>query len=358
MSKKYQKIYDKLYHDIQSHIFQNGDKLPSETQMMREYGVSRQTIRRVLSMLEDDGLIKKSRGSGSYVQYTETKLNTKQIAVLCFDLNISIFPSVVQKIDETLYRYGYTAAFYSIGGSTSKERAVLQHLIDTPVDGIIVYADGQSPICINLDLFQHIRKMGTKLLFFDSWYANLELVDIPSICIENYNGPYLITNYLIQRGYTRIGGFRASRVLSHLSRFSGICNAIVQNELNLDFGLFFEIAELSDTDLIKTPEGVKTLHSLDAFICTSGDSLPALTEALTTYGIGNLRTIVVFDEVPVPQIDGIEFIVFRHASLEIAELCVKKILDLINGLEVESIQVPWQLSKYSTAKILPTAFFK
>ena len=129
MSKKYQEIYNKLRGDIQSHVFQDGEKLPSETQMMETYDVSRQTVRRVLSLLEADGLIRKSRGSGSFVQYAQPVLNTKKIAVLFYDLDISTFPAVICKIDEILYSHGYTAAFYPTAGNTTKERAVLQPLL-------------------------------------------------------------------------------------------------------------------------------------------------------------------------------------------------------------------------------------
>ena len=104
------------------------------------------------------------------------------------------------------------------------------------------------------------------------------------------------------------------------------------------------------------PEYAERLLSLDAFICLNKWVLHSVVEALQKFGTGNLRTIVVFDDVPVPQIDGVEFIVLQYDIDKLAVSCAEKILDLIRGAEVKSVQLPWLLCASSTAKVLPTDF--
>lgn len=68
MSSKYLKIYNEIVGKIDSGIFEANHKLPSESQLMEEYGVSRDTVRKSLNLLEQNGYIEKSRGKGSFVR--------------------------------------------------------------------------------------------------------------------------------------------------------------------------------------------------------------------------------------------------------------------------------------------------
>lgn len=353
MSKKYQEIYQKLYQDIHSHALRNGEKLPSETQMMEQYNVSRQTIRKALAVLEEDGLIRKSQGRGSVVQFKEQGLHTKRVAVLFYDLDTSVFPIVMHRIDTVLYEHNYTASFYSTDGSINKERNILQQLIQSPVDGIIMYASVFSPICCNLDLIQKIQSLGTKILFFDNWYANPDLCRIPSISIDNYSAPYQITKYLIDKGHTRIGGAYLSSALGHCSRYAGICNALMQCAGYFDPKAFLGVDREDTAEIIHDPKVKELFSGIDAFVCTSGVLTPIMIEALRLYGKGNLRTVVFFDEEQIPSIEGVDYIFLRHSSAEVGMLCAEGILSLINGEEISSVQVPWQLSELSTITDLP-----
>lgn len=63
----YVAIYDKLYADIMNGTYIEGSSLPSETTLSKEYGVSRHTVRQALTILTEDGLIRKQQGKGSIV---------------------------------------------------------------------------------------------------------------------------------------------------------------------------------------------------------------------------------------------------------------------------------------------------
>lgn len=64
----WRQIYFKLEGDIRSGHFQPGAKLPSENSLSKEYGVNRHTIRRALSVLEEEGVIRVEQGRGSFVR--------------------------------------------------------------------------------------------------------------------------------------------------------------------------------------------------------------------------------------------------------------------------------------------------
>ena len=65
----YVPIYNMLYSDIVSGFYQDGTQLPSETVLTEKYGVSRNTLRQALTILNEDGLIQKRQGKGTVVIY-------------------------------------------------------------------------------------------------------------------------------------------------------------------------------------------------------------------------------------------------------------------------------------------------
>lgn len=65
-------LYQKLYREIQGEIasgeLKAGEKLPTEQQLQKSHGMSRDTVRKALAQLENDGLIQKRPPLGSFVK--------------------------------------------------------------------------------------------------------------------------------------------------------------------------------------------------------------------------------------------------------------------------------------------------
>lgn len=65
--KKYLIIYNDLVRRIEANGWAIGDLLPSENELSAEYEASRETIRKALDLLSQDGYIQKIQGKGSVV---------------------------------------------------------------------------------------------------------------------------------------------------------------------------------------------------------------------------------------------------------------------------------------------------
>lgn len=73
-----EQVYHYLKSNIENGFFPAGSYLPSENSMIAEYGVSRITVRRAVSDLEQNGYVKKHRGRGSMVlELTPSKKRVK-----------------------------------------------------------------------------------------------------------------------------------------------------------------------------------------------------------------------------------------------------------------------------------------
>ena len=65
---QYQSLYETLRQDIIRGVFKAGDLLPSESVLQQQYRLTQPTIRQALSLLVQEGYIRKHQGKGSIVQ--------------------------------------------------------------------------------------------------------------------------------------------------------------------------------------------------------------------------------------------------------------------------------------------------
>jgi GntR family trehalose operon transcriptional repressor len=67
MDSKYLNIYNEIVNKIDKDELEPNMKLPSESELMQSYDVSRDTVRKALNLLEQNGYIQKLKGKGSFV---------------------------------------------------------------------------------------------------------------------------------------------------------------------------------------------------------------------------------------------------------------------------------------------------
>lgn len=74
---KYKSVYNDIKTKINQGILASKQELPSENELMQQYGFSKDTIRKALSLLEADGYIQKQQGRNSLV--AEQNLSKPQV---------------------------------------------------------------------------------------------------------------------------------------------------------------------------------------------------------------------------------------------------------------------------------------
>ncbi len=68
-------LVDSLSESIRSCVFRPGDKLPTESEIMRQYGVSRTVVREAISSLQAAGLVETRHGIGTFVRSSPVALD-------------------------------------------------------------------------------------------------------------------------------------------------------------------------------------------------------------------------------------------------------------------------------------------
>jgi len=102
---KYQVIYRSIINRIQNKELIPGSKVPSENEIIKEYGVSNTTARKVLQEIENEGWAVKIRGKGTFVK--EFMVDRSATKILSFTRNMieqGLKPSTVVLDSEIIDR--------------------------------------------------------------------------------------------------------------------------------------------------------------------------------------------------------------------------------------------------------------
>lgn len=82
----YQQLYEILRTKIARGDWQPGDMIPPESELIEQYQVSRSTVRQVLEMLVNEGLIYRQRGRGSFVSHPTLEQSMNRIVSFTEDM--------------------------------------------------------------------------------------------------------------------------------------------------------------------------------------------------------------------------------------------------------------------------------
>lgn len=222
MAPKYQFIADSLRQEIEKGRYNDGQPLPTEQLLCQRFQISRQTVRRALSLLEDEGLIVRRQGSGSRLRERSEpeSLPRGSIAVVTTYISDYIFPSILRGMERVLSANGSAPLLFATQNLVSTERKTLQALLTIKdLDGVLVEGSKTALPNPNLDLYQKLIDRGIRLVFFNGTYP--ELSDCPWVLADNFDGGRQLVNYLYKKGHRNIAGIFKNDDMQGTQRYAG-----------------------------------------------------------------------------------------------------------------------------------------
>ena len=212
METKYQNLINYIQEQISDGQLGPGEKVPSENQLSEQFHISRQTVRKAIGTLEEGGLVQRIRGSGTYVSFRNcqrdrhSRKNLEQrnsIAVVTTYVDSYIFPRILQGMQNTLFESGFSVQIYFTNNTLDREKSILKDLLKRDdVAGVIVEGTKSGLPNPNLDLYRHLMARKIPLLFFNTYYPELEA---PHVSLNDAEAAYKAVRYLIDKGHQKIG---------------------------------------------------------------------------------------------------------------------------------------------------------
>lgn len=223
---KYRNVADLLRQRILADgVYENGDKLPTETELCEEFKVSRRTIRTALACLESEGLLHSMQGSGVYVTIKDpaglvvsTQNGSKNIAVMLTDVESYIYPALLRGINNELIEGEHSLTLRITSNSIFKEARVIESLLNSPVDAVILDPARGALTNVNKPLY---KKLASKFPCV-SIHTRLEGVDIPAITMTDTTCFIEMTKYVLAKGHKALAGIFCYDEVTSINRFKGM----------------------------------------------------------------------------------------------------------------------------------------
>jgi GntR family transcriptional regulator of arabinose operon len=222
MIPKYQQIAEDLARRMHEDGFPDG-KLPTEKELCGHYRVSRQTVRQALLTLEQEGLIMRRQGSGSYATGLRRQTGSNQIAVLLpFDSEYT-YARLRSDLQKPLLQAGFSVSFFLTEYSVAKEREILEQLRQLPLAGLVADPVKNALPNPNLDLYEKLWASGLPTVFLQEVYDRFP--GKPQVCTDSFGGAKMLANLLLSGKHTRIAGIFQQDVRSGPERYFGLVKA-------------------------------------------------------------------------------------------------------------------------------------
>lgn len=330
---KYIVLANLLRQQILGGCYHAGDKLTSENQLSQQYGLSRQTVRQALAVLEQEGLLLRQRGSGTYVSFAAPrKEKTHSIGVITTYITDYIFPTIVRGIEEELTRNGYHLTLGVTKNRVENEARLLRSFLENRVDGLIVEGTKTAFPNPNLDLYRQLEAMGIPVVFFNGYYRELPSVYVVT---NDRKSGWDAAEYLIRRcGCRKLGGiFKSDDTQGH-ERYAGFSQAILKEgcELNDDAVIWYTTA---DKETLFSPENalgiVRRLQDCDGVVCYNDQIAYGLIDSLQKAGISvpEQTSVFGFDNSSVSEYSPIKISTFAHPKEKLGIEAARRLLRMI-----------------------------
>lgn len=356
---RYEKIYVSLKEKIIQGIYPQGHFLPSESELSRQFDVDRSTIRRALSMLSADNLVKKEAGLGSRVIYEQehTAVPIQQSAQS--HGFVGFFVSKENLIDSECEQPYYSNLFYDLElQCRQKNLQVIYHTLENENDfelaiertffwGVIFVSS------VPNNYINQAMERRIPFVVINSSYSK-------GTCImcNHLEGAFLALEYLYQMGHSRIAIIRGEEgYISDSQKMAGCLSAAFQynKELEPDFIIRGNWEYKSGYDCAKILFSKPSPPS--AVFCFNDIMALGAIKALREMGhsIGETVSVMGFDNMRQLEFSEPDLTTIDCSVSQVAQLAIEYLLIIANqGITniPHTILAPVKLKKGRTVALI------
>jgi DNA-binding LacI/PurR family transcriptional regulator len=249
----YKHIYNYLLGEISEGKLSAGDKVLSEKELCAKFGVSRITSKKALEMLNEQGLIFRIPGKGSFVSGSTLHKATGApvshvVGLVIADFNDAFGTRLVNAIEETCGTLGYHLLLKFSHDSAGEEEKALRSLTNDDTAGILVLpAHGEY---YNPEILKQILNK-KPLVFVD---RKMKGLPVPTVSTDNTGTAKDAVNYLLNLGHRNIAFYSGpmENVSTVEDRWNGFIKAFNDSGIIFDSSYFcLDVPEEGDVEAVK-----------------------------------------------------------------------------------------------------------
>ncbi|MBT2657175.1 GntR family transcriptional regulator [Bacillus sp. ISL-18] len=368
---KYNMVKEKITEWITSGTVQPGEKIYSENELVKMFGVSRHTVRQAVGDLVHEGWLYREQGAGTFCsnkmfESTQTaeaspkvqRLNTngKNIGVITTYISDYIFPSIIKGIESYLTAQGYSLTFACTDNDVEKEKQCLETMLSRNINGLIVEPTRSSNYNPNIQYYLQLEQNNIPYLMINQYYSQLMP---PHIIMNDEHGGFIATEHVIKLGHEKIIGLFKTDDLQGVNRMQGFIRAFRENNLSFfpDMVITYTTEDKDSNVVERLQEFFKKENKPTAIVCYN-DQL-ALQVIFMLRGLG-LKvpedvSIVGYDDSSLAEATDIKLTSVSHPKMDMGIEAAKWIVSAVEKRgtnEHSTIYEPELVVRNSTAALV------
>ena len=361
MKYKYEEIVEQIINWAIDEKYMPDEKIPTESELMSLFNVSRHTVRRAISDLENQQYIYRIQGSGIYLSdWKQSDLyfkKNKSIGILTTHISNYIFPDIIRGIETTLYAEAYSLLLSSTNNNVMLENSNLKNLLAHKIDGLILEPTKSAYQGHNMGYLNDMLNRNIPFITINSSYPDIKA---PSLCVNDINGGKIATQHLISLGHKNIMGIFKVDDSQGINRMNGFITKCQENELSPSSNqILTYLSEEFDSILPRRIEDALKAKKRPTGIFCYNDEIAYMV--LNIAHKLNLKvpedlSIIGFDDSPLSKIIEPKLTSLTHPKEKMGRDAAKLIIKLIsNGNHYEDsdsiLYEPKLVIRYSTSQL-------
>jgi GntR family transcriptional regulator, arabinose operon transcriptional repressor len=302
---KHEAIRQGLVDAISSGEYQQGQRLPSEAELVKSFSASRPTVIRALRELQTSGLIERRAGSGSYVRGDQT-VPANTFGLMIPELGqTEIFEPICRGMAESQQGGHHVLLWGSSLGDTVKTEAhvasLCRQFVAKRVSGLFFAPLELTPQkdAINRSIVEVFDREAIPIILLDR-----DLVSYPLrsqydlVGIDNRRAGHTITSHLLRCGCRRVLFLgRPSSAPTVDARIAGYREAMTDAGLNIEPGC---VCRIDPQDKAGIEDILRRLQP-DGFVCANDFTAAHLLKTLDELNVK------VPDDIRMAGIDDVKY---------------------------------------------------
>lgn len=210
--QKYHRLYVFIKKDIESKVYKNSEKLPTEIELAEQYSVSRPTVAKALDLLRKAGYIERISGVGTFVRY-EPNRNIKNFGLLIPGLGeTEIFESICGHMSHLAQVKNFNLVWSgSMQEDAEMRRQQIKQLairyIEQHIDGVFF-----TPLeltsekdTVNQNIVQLFDEAGIPVILMDRDIVSFPLRSKYDVVgVDNFRLAFIMTQHLLDQGCKKV----------------------------------------------------------------------------------------------------------------------------------------------------------
>lgn len=235
--KKYEEVEENIIEWAITGKYKPHEKIPTESELIKMFNVSRHTIRKAISNLISKQYVYSIQGSGMYISdWTENReilKNSKNVAVLTTHISNYIFPDIIRGMEDTLYSQSYSLLLSSTNNNVMLENSNLKNLLAHKIDGLILEPTKSAYQSLNIGYLNNIMSRNIPIVTINAAYPE---INTPSLRVDDFKGGKLAANHLISLGHKKLMGIFKVDDVQGINRMNGFISECQDNNIPPAFG--------------------------------------------------------------------------------------------------------------------------